>query len=66
MVERKKMKTNEALKYFGNSRRKMAEAFGVSVQSVQYWAKKGTIPELRRLQILNMAREGILDANIQD
>ena len=41
----------EAVSLFDNSRRKMAEALGVSVQSVQYWSKTGTLPALRVYQI---------------
>jgi DNA-binding CsgD family transcriptional regulator len=66
MVERKNMKLTEALKYFNNSRRKMAESFGISVQSVQYWSKLDKIPELRELQIKNMIREGKLNEKIGD
>ncbi len=42
---------NAAVKLFDNNRRKMAEALGVSVQSVQYWSKTGKVPALRVYQI---------------
>jgi DNA-binding transcriptional regulator YiaG len=45
------MTLDEALSYFNNSRRELAEALGVSTQAVQYWADEEQIPELRAYQI---------------
>jgi DNA-binding transcriptional regulator YiaG len=45
------MTYKEALSYFDNSRRKLAEALGVSTQAVQYWADEDQIPKLREYQI---------------
>lgn len=43
------MTTKEAIAMFGGSRRKLAEALGISVQAVAQWG--GEVPVLREYQI---------------
>lgn len=45
------MTLSEALSYFNNSRRELAEALGISTQAVQYWVDEEQIPKLREYQI---------------
>jgi len=42
---------DEAINLFNGSNRKMALHFGVSVQTIQYWKEKGTLPMLRVYQL---------------
>lgn len=46
------MTTKEAIAMFGGSRRRLAEALGISVQAVAQWGDM--VPKLREYQIKEM------------
>jgi hypothetical protein len=53
--KRKNMTTEEALAKFGGSRRRLAEALGISVQAVAQWGAQ--VPPLRVYQIKELLNE---------
>lgn len=54
------MKTNEAIKIFGNVKA-LAKALGISDKAVYKW--KGTVPRLRSYQIRDIQAAGFLLAD---
>lgn len=50
------MTTKEALAMFGGSRRKLAEALGITTQAVAQWGD--TVPLLREYQIREIVNGG--------
>lgn len=53
------MTYNEAIKLFGNSKRKMAETLGVAVQTIQHHSKnpEKELPPVRTFQIETLMKD---------